>query len=197
VFSAASGGYARGVETIPEERDVSSQSESTALLGIYLNDHLAGAVAGSSLARRLAGAERNWTAGDVLQRLADEIDEDRETLLKLMSALDVPVRHYKVLAAAVAERVTRLKPNGQMVGRSPLSRVIELEAMRLGVEGKAAGWRTLRTRAETDARLDAAQIDALISRAQRQIDQLERLRVHAAADAFGGQVDPVEPVADR
>lgn len=165
------------------------------LLAIYLNDHLAGAVAGSNLARRLAAAERSWTAGDVLQRLADEIDEDRRTLVSIMSALDVPVRRYKTVAAAAGERLARLKFNGRWTGRSPLSRVIELELLRLGVEGKAAGWRTLRTRAETDSRLDAAQLDALISRATRQIDQLERLRVHAAAEAFGGQVDPVEPVS--
>jgi hypothetical protein len=39
--------------------------------------------------------------------------------------------------------------------RSPLSDLEELELLRLGVEGKAAGWRTLRTQADTDARLDA------------------------------------------
>lgn len=166
------------------------------LLGIYLNDHLAGAVAGTNLARRLAAAERGWTGGDVLARLADEIDEDRRTLLEIMSSLDVPVRQYKVIAAAAAERISRLKLNGHLISRSPLSRVIELEAMRLGVEGKGCGWRTLRTAAETDTRLDAAQLDSLITRAQRQIDQLERLRVRAAAEAFGGSVEPVEPVSE-
>jgi hypothetical protein len=182
---------------MPRRHRTEEHVVSIQLLGTYLNDHMAGAVAGSNLARRLAEAERNWTAGDVLRRLADEIDEDRRTLGTLMSTLDVPVRRHKLLVAAVAERVARLKLNGRLVRRSPLSRVIELETMRLGVEGKAAGWRTLRTRAETDSRLDGARLDALISRAQRQIDQLERLRVHAAAEAFGGQVDPVEPVTGR
>ncbi len=167
------------------------------LLGIYLNDHLAGAVAGTNLARRLAVAERAWTGGDVLARLADEIDQDRRTLLTIMSTLNVPVRQYKVIAAALAERASRVKPNGHLLTRSPLSRVLELEAMRLGVEGKAAGWRTLRIRAETDTRLDATQLDSLITRAQRQIDQLERLRIRAAADAFGGSVEPVEPVPEK
>lgn len=31
--------------------------------------------------------------------------------------------------------------------------------LRLGVEGKATGWRTLRAQADTDARLDAEQLD--------------------------------------
>lgn len=159
------------------------------LLGIYLNDHLAGATGGTALARRLAGTERGRPGGDVLARLADEIEEDRAALLDMMAALEVPVRRYKTIAAWAAERVARFKPNGYLITRSPLSRVVELEAMRLGVEGKAAGWRTLRVRAEQDPRLDAARLDALIVRARKQIDEFERLRVRAAAEAFGGVVE--------
>jgi hypothetical protein len=48
------------------------------------------------------------------------------------------------------------------------------------VEGKAAGWRTLRTLADTDTRLHPARLDELISRAGRQADLLEELRVGAA-----------------
>jgi hypothetical protein len=157
-------------------------------LGIYLNDHLAGAVAGTGLAKRLAAEED----GEVLPRLAAEIDEDRETLLELMATLDVPVRRYKTWGAWAGEKVTRLKLNGHLLSRSPLSRVIELEAMRLGVEGKAAGWRTLRARAETDSRLDATRIDGLIDRARRQIEELEQLRVTAAAEVFDGDAAAVE-----
>ena len=53
--------------------------------------------------------------------------------------------------------------------------------LRLGVEGKAAGWRTLRTLADTDTRLDPVRLDELISRARRQADVLEDLRVAAAS----------------
>ncbi len=52
--------------------------------------------------------------------------------------------------------------------------------LRLGVEGKAAGWRTLRILADTDARVDVGDIDELIARARRQADVLEELRVGAA-----------------
>jgi hypothetical protein len=52
--------------------------------------------------------------------------------------------------------------------------------LRLGVEGKAAGWRTLRALADADMRLDPEQLDELMSRARRQADQLEELRVRAA-----------------
>jgi|SRR5262245_31203383 len=111
----------------------------------------------------------------------------------MLAALDVPVRTYKSWAMWTAERLGRLKLNGRLLRRSPLSRVLDLEAMLLGVEGKAAGWRTLRARAESDTRLDAGRLDALIDRAYLQIDELERLRVKAAAEVFGG----VDADADR
>jgi hypothetical protein len=154
------------------------------LLGIYLNDHLAGAVGGGGLAKRLADADATWVGGSVLTRIAAEIEEDRSALVSIMSVLGVPVRHYKTAAAWAAEKVARLKPNGRILTRSPLSRLIELEVLRLGVEGKAAAWRTLRVRADTDPRLDAAQLDELVDRARRQIEQLEQLRVRAASEAF-------------
>lgn len=52
--------------------------------------------------------------------------------------------------------------------------------LRLGVEGKAAGWRTLRVLADSDPRLDSAQLEGLMSRARDQADLLEELRVRAA-----------------
>jgi hypothetical protein len=81
------------------------------LLGIYLNDHLAGSTLGVSLARRMAasagpGSERST----VLSRLATEITEDRSALLQIMATLDIPVRRYKVFAAWAGEKAGRLKP---------------------------------------------------------------------------------------
>jgi hypothetical protein len=150
------------------------------LLGIYLNDHLAGATAGTQLAHRMVASGHRPATGDILRQLAAEISHDRETLLELMAALDVPVRSYKVWAAWAGEKAGRLKPNGHLMSRSPLSSLEELEMLRLGVEGKAAGWRTLRVLAERDSRLDPGRLDDLISRARRQADQLEDLRVSAA-----------------
>jgi hypothetical protein len=52
--------------------------------------------------------------------------------------------------------------------------------LRLGVEGKAAGWRMLRVLADSDRRLDPGRLDELISRARRQADLLEDRRAAAA-----------------
>jgi hypothetical protein len=113
------------------------------LLGIYLNDHLAGATGGLELARRVAGSHCGPAADGALQRLAAEVAQDRTALQDIMDALGIPVRAYKVYAAWIGEKAARLKLNGHLLARSPLSSLEELEMLRLGVEGKAAGWRTL------------------------------------------------------
>ena len=155
-------------------------AKRTELVGIYLNDHLAGATAGTELAHRIARTPDEVADRAALQRLAAEINADRRALLEIMGLLGVPVRHYKTTAAWLGERVGRLKFNGRLRTRSPLSRLEELELLRLGVEGKAAGWRTLRELADTEPRLSPAGLDELLTRARQQADQLEDLRIAAA-----------------
>jgi hypothetical protein len=152
------------------------------LLGIYLNDHLAGATVGVELALRMARSHTGPAAGSTMERLAAEIAQDRTALREIMAGLGVPSRAYKVCAGWIGEKVGRLKPNGRLRSRSPLSDLEELEMLRLGVEGKAAGWRTLRVLAESDSRLDKARLDELMSRAGDQADRLEDLRVRAATE---------------
>lgn len=155
------------------------------LLGIYLNDHLAGATAGGQRVRHLARVSAGSQLGRELGPLADDIAQDRRTLLAIMRSLEVPVRRYKVAAAWVAERAGRLKGNGRLVRRSPLSTYVELEMLRLGVEGKAAGWQTLRRLASVHGRLDARLLDDLVDRARSQQDLLERWRERLVPDTFG------------
>jgi hypothetical protein len=151
------------------------------LLGIYLNDHLAGATGGVELAHRMAGSHHDPDRRVTLQRLATDIAQDRRALLDVMATLGLPVRRYKLSAAWAAEKAARLKLNGSLLSRSPLSSLEELEMLRLGVEGKAAGWRTLRALADTDSRLNGGTLDGLMARAREQASLLEELRVRAAA----------------
>jgi hypothetical protein len=150
-------------------------------LGIYLNDHLAGATGGVGLARRMAAAaDPGSESARVLSTLAAEITQDRVALITIMGALGIPVRRYKVIAGWAGEKAGRAKLNGHLLTRSPLSALEETELLRLGVEGKAAGWRSLRALAERDSRLDADRLDDLLERAKRQSDILENLRVAVA-----------------
>lgn len=149
-------------------------------LGVYLNDHLAGATAGTQLARRLAASVSEPEVREPLRELAAEVAEDRAALLEIMQTLGFRVQRYKARAGWIAERVGRLKSNGRVVRRSPLSSLLELEMLRLAVEGKAACWRTLRELTDRAEGIGPDRLDGLLSRAGRQAETLERLRLLAA-----------------
>ena len=85
----------------------STRQAAQGLLGIYLNDHLAGATGGVELARRVAAARREEEAGDALLRFAADVAADRAALLEIMTTLGVPVRAYKVCAGYIAEKAGR------------------------------------------------------------------------------------------
>jgi hypothetical protein len=149
-------------------------------LAIYLNDHLAGATVGVEMARRVKGSnEDDPEFGPQLIELCAEIEADRETLKAVMDQLGVGQSRVKPLAATVGERLGRLKPNGQLLGYSPLSRLVELEVLQMGVAGKRRLWRALeQTHAED---LSDFELGALAERSTDQLRRLEALHLKAAA----------------
>ncbi|MCC4318813.1 hypothetical protein [Streptomyces malaysiensis] len=170
-------------------------STSPRMLGIYLNDHLAGATAGWELARRAAREHRQSPLGGELEDLAVQILEDRKALLAVMADLEVPVRRYKIYGGWLGEKAGRLKPNGRLRRRSGLSSVVELESLRIGVEGKALLWHSLLAAAGQDIRLDSDRLTELLNRAWRQRAALESLHDTAAATMFApGRPEPREAV---
>ena len=154
------------------------------LLAIYLNDHLAGATVGVELAKRSAANNRGSAYGQFLDELATEIRSDRESLLEIMRSLQVGVDRVKVSAAWAAEKLGRMKLNGQLRGYSPLSRLVELEALTLGVAGKLALWRALDQLEPERPALSKATLQDLIARAERQLQSLEEQRRNAVTDAL-------------
>jgi hypothetical protein len=154
-------------------------------LAIYLNDHLAGSTAARELVRRAAGSNRRSDYGQFLERLSSEVDEDRDALLAVMRALGFPIDQLKVIGGWGAEKVGRLKLNGRLLGYSPLSRLVELEALSLGVHGKLGLWRALKLLAPGQPELQRFDLPYLISRAEQQLDELESYRLRAAEEAFG------------
>jgi hypothetical protein len=153
-------------------------------LSIYLNDHLAGATAGLDLARRAASNNEGTPYGRVLTEVAVEIAEDRESLIEVMARLSVGRDRVKVAAAWALEKVGRLKPNGSLVSYSPLSRLVEIEGLALGVDGKLSLWHSLKESHGDDPRLRGVDLDALINRARSQRRRLERQRRRAADEAL-------------
>jgi hypothetical protein len=153
------------------------------LLAIYLSDHLAGANAGRELAKRCLSNNKGNALGDFLERtLLPEIENDKGALEALMDDLRAPRNAMKQGAAWAAEKVARLKLNGQLRGYSPLSRLLEVEGLCLGVEGKLSMWRALQRISASFPQLQARDLGTLVERAQAQRAQLEEHRL-AAADA--------------
>ena len=151
-------------------------------LAVYLNDHLAGSTAIVELVRRAAREHEGTELGGFLVRLGADIAQDRQALRQVMDAAGARPDVLKILAAWTAEKVGRLKLNGRLTGRSPLSPFVELEAIEVGVYGKLLLWQVLRGRRPPGA--GAVDLDELIRRAQRQLDEVERHR-RDAADALG------------
>ena len=60
-----------------------------------------------------------------------------------MDRLGVRKDPLKPAAAWMAEKLGRLKLNGQLSGYSPLSRVVELEGLHIGITGKLELWKAL------------------------------------------------------
>jgi hypothetical protein len=101
-----------------------------------------------------------------------------------MKTLGAGEDNLKKLTGFVTEKLGRLKLNGSLFSYSPLSRVVELEGLYLGVTGKRALWVALEDLG--DPRLTPFGLAALIERADRQREGLEEHRRRAAAEAFAG-----------
>jgi hypothetical protein len=153
-------------------------------LSIYLNDHLAGATVGVELSKRAASANEGSEYGAFLSELAHEIAEDRASLERLMERFAVKKDRVKTTGAYLGEKVGRLKPNAHLTSYSPLSRVVELEALTLGVTGKLGLWRALIAVQDADDRLDPEELRVLAERAESQQAGLERQRVRATTETF-------------
>jgi len=149
-------------------------------LSIYLNDHLMGSTAAVERARLAALSNRDNEYGQFLARLAREIEEDRASLRRIMRAHGVGADRVKQALGWAGEKFGRLKLNGRVIGYSPLSRLLELELLSVGVHGKRALWRTL----QADELADSRELDDLIARAERQLEEVEQHRLRAASEAF-------------
>jgi hypothetical protein len=141
------------------------------LLRIYLQDHHAASAGGVALARRALGPSHPLA----------KIARDRDALERVMHRLAVTPSALKVGTVRVAELVGRVKLNGRIFGRSPLSSVVELETLVVGVRGKEALWTALQ---RAGISLDDVDLDALVESARAQGAELEALRLSAAGKAF-------------
>lgn len=155
------------------------------LLQIYLNDHLGGATAGCELARRALSNNQGTDLGTFLRQLVIDLEEDKATLEELIQRLELKKSVFKQSAGWMAEKAGRLKLNGQITGYSDLSRLLELEGLTIGIQGKLSLWENLKTISDHDSRLATFDLDRMIERARSQQVGVEQYKTAAAATALG------------
>jgi hypothetical protein len=155
-------------------------------LTIYLNDHRAGSTLGLELVNRILSANRGTEFELALAELATEIAEDGKALERIFDRLAIPRDQLKRAGAWAAEKAGRVKLNGRLFGYSPLSRLLELEAISSGVHAKRHLWRALGTIAARDSRIEADDLEQLIARADSQLERLAGLQSRAAELALSG-----------
>ena len=147
---------------------------TTKTIETYLQDHHAGSAAGLDAFRRVAEGHGDREVRSKVGRLA----EDQRSLETIMSAFDIKPSQLKDIPARAAEKIGRLKLNERVTKRSPLSDVVELEALTAAVYAKSLGWRILLE--VNDDRLDKSKIEELLNRAREQENELEELRLKQA-----------------
>lgn len=155
------------------------------LLAVYLADHDAATAAAVALAHRAAGNVRHAGTREQIEGVATDFEHDRAVLRQVMAARGVRPTAWKVVSAHLAERVGRLKLNGQVLRPSPLGNVVELEGLLDAVAAKRRLWQAM---AEVPGLADAAGIDIehLLQRADEQEARLHPLWLVATGTAFPG-----------
>lgn len=147
----------------------------------YLNDHLAGAAFGVDLVTKMRSDNVGSEFGLVLAGLERDIRQDRAVLQQVVETLGPKSDRIKQASGWTTEKLSRIIFSYRVTGSNDLSRLMQAEALSLGIEGKLAGWRALKELAVADLGVD---LEALIARAADQRRRLEPFRIAAAKRAF-------------
>lgn len=153
------------------------------LLGLYLSDHLTGATAGAERIERMAADFIDTPVFPALSELAAEIRGEHLYVRHLIGELGLRRRPVAEAVSWVGERVGRLKSNGSLLKRSPMTLVLEAELMRSAVIGKLGMWQTLEGNAEALG-LEAEQFRGFAQKAEHQREVLDTVHSYARSRAF-------------
>lgn len=169
---------------VPKIASQQDKSEPPDLLSIYLRDHRAGAAAGRRLVQRCRDGAVDGELAAMLAWLTLQIIEDGDRLDEIMTALHIDPSRVKSAVAVVGEQIGRLKLNGRWTSRSPVSSVVELEALAAAVLTKRNLWRSLQALKSPPAGIVELATD-LEQGATEQLRRVEEQHARAAGNAFG------------
>jgi hypothetical protein len=150
-------------------------------LDTYLNDHLAGGTAATDLAEQLQKENAGTALGEFLAQLVEEVKQDHATLLDIMGKLGIGPNPIKQAGAKIAGLASRFKLGG---GPNEIGRLLALETLSIGIEGKACLWLALQEVADQHGALASFDFGNLLQRAETQRKGVERERLTAASEAL-------------
>lgn len=144
-------------------------------LVLYMNDHLSGAAAALSLIDRLIDGSQSAEDRRLLEALKAEIEEDASTVERLIHELGGERSSVRQAGGWISEKLAALKLRFDDPAGARLSRFEALEMLALGILGKRALWRVLRS--ANLPQLRSLDLEALEGRAQRQHDLVDDERL--------------------
>lgn len=153
-------------------------------IAIYLNDHLAGSVAGLNMLEHIINRLEGTDSVSELQRIKAEIESEQEELKRLIEKVGSSQSPVRKAGAWLGEKFAELKLRFDDPAGGDLLLFESLEAMSLGIEGKRCLWKALRAVSEKDTTLQLSDFDALEGQASEQRAVVEALRIEAAAKAL-------------
>jgi hypothetical protein len=159
---------------------------STESLRTYLNDHLAGSVAGLELLDHLIKLHQQSDREGLYRRLRAEIEEDQKVLQNILEQVGGRESRLRKAAAWMSEKLGEAKLVLDDPGDRQL-RVLEgLETLGLGIQGKLLLWRALDSVSATLPPLRAFDFGRLQRRASEQFEQVDRERLLVARTTLAG-----------
>ncbi len=153
------------------------------LLELYLSDHLTGATGGVNRSERMAADYVDTPVYGQLGEFAERLSGEKAFLDQLISDLGLEQKPYRQVVAWAGERLGRLKVNGRVVSRSPMTLLLETDLMRGAVHSKIGVWETLREHAPSLG-IGGEVFDELIESAKHQLDLLDQVHAYARPRAF-------------
>lgn len=140
-------------------------------LSIYLGDHLAAMTGECELVARVAQENENSPWNGFLRRYQPEVKEQYVRLETMIEQLGYPKSALKEAAGWLLEKVGRLKLNDRLTKYSPLSRLVEFEALIAAAQLRYCLWKSLET-AQDPVTQSLADYAKLREQAERHLEQL-------------------------
>ncbi len=109
--------------------------------------------------------------------IADEIEQDRQTLEALMERLGTTANPVKQGLTWMAEKIGALKFSGATTGDQAQGTMLALETLSLGVEGKRCLWESLTVIPDPDPAIAELDLPDLMARAATQRATIDRERL--------------------